>query len=496
MQISNLLAETDYVASVRGLSFDGDGEWSDDVEFSTIAAPPMTAVPDTMSLENSILEANAITIQWLEPNDNGSAIINYDIEITDQAFWSDDDTYYDLAPTLRHQRIPDLAAATDYTVRIRATNNDGDGAWSSATVLRTREAGSDPEIDTPAVSIHSDFLVTNMVAYKNQLYIGFGRNVLRFDEGSDTFVAIRESSHSYNALGISPADDLLVLGFVGGGYETFNGNTTWRVFDTNDPDGQPLYPGGPYATLGNRLWAIRNGNTVSSTVSVVGTTGANPAWIDYTPIGPKHQPLTNIYSVNDTIVVGAADGLYVYNRVDNFESEADRFRNISPEFQFAPSPENYRYGGAFLHRLYLNTRRGFVRTDGRDLYEDITYYFNGPQLQEFGGPIQGFAVDAHVGYILMRPPYINTALDFQTWLLVIDDFVDVVTGQENLAIRPIQFFSVGDIRSMYTFHSQETGHTHLFMVGQQNVNATSIVPIAWRMRLACTARVAQQRRWR
>ena len=80
------------------------------------------------------LNATSLFVNWDAPDNIGPVITDYDVEYSlDGVLFSD----WDHTGRVRRARITDLAANTSYYVRVRAVNDEGEGAWSGSSVVVT-----------------------------------------------------------------------------------------------------------------------------------------------------------------------------------------------------------------------------------------------------------------------------------------------------------------------------------------------------------------------
>ncbi len=115
-------------------------------------AKPTVTVTSPTNVTNLI-------VTWGEPVNTGPDITGYDVEYRQgNAAWSDDncrgttdtkDNCDDIPPTDTTTTITGLAANTSYSVRVRATNSEGDSAWTMVTGSTNRNRADDSENDAP-----------------------------------------------------------------------------------------------------------------------------------------------------------------------------------------------------------------------------------------------------------------------------------------------------------------------------------------------------------
>ncbi|PRD23333.1 UNVERIFIED_CONTAM: Fndc3a [Trichonephila clavipes] len=111
----------------KALNSAGAGPFSESVSCQT---PPSS--PGAVSTANikTIVGASTIALSWKEPNNHGSPILSYNIEIGDALHTTDGDN-----PEIC---IEGLVPETTHKVRIQAINSVGPGSFSSSIKLVTR----------------------------------------------------------------------------------------------------------------------------------------------------------------------------------------------------------------------------------------------------------------------------------------------------------------------------------------------------------------------
>ena len=119
--------------SAAGAICTPDGEPLSAPATATIAGPAAEA-PDAPSAPTLATGPTWIEASWAAPDDNGSAITDYDVHYRPSGGnWTDANH----AGTSRTKRIESLATDTDHEVRVRATNAEGTGDWSASASART-----------------------------------------------------------------------------------------------------------------------------------------------------------------------------------------------------------------------------------------------------------------------------------------------------------------------------------------------------------------------
>ena len=144
-RIGSLTPDTAYEVRVRASNAEGASDWSPGASGRTDASaePPDAPSTPTLTAGTTWLEAS-----WTAPSDNGSAITDYDVHYRETGGNWQDASH---AGTTTTKRIEDLTADTSYEVRVRASNPEGAGDWSSAASGRTAAADSVSEGDVRLV---------------------------------------------------------------------------------------------------------------------------------------------------------------------------------------------------------------------------------------------------------------------------------------------------------------------------------------------------------
>ncbi|GFX61355.1 fibronectin type-III domain-containing protein 3A [Trichonephila clavipes] len=126
-EVKSLIPATVYLFQVQALNSAGAGPFSEPVSCQT---PPSS--PGAVSTANikTIVGASTIALSWKEPNNHGSPILSYNIEIGDALHTTDGDN-----PEIC---IEGLVPETTHKVRIQAINSVGPGSFSSSIKLVTR----------------------------------------------------------------------------------------------------------------------------------------------------------------------------------------------------------------------------------------------------------------------------------------------------------------------------------------------------------------------
>jgi len=122
---------TGYVAYAQSYNAAGWGGWSAGVGFNTLPTAPDAGAAPTVS---DILPDGA-SISWAAPNNGGSGITGYDVQVaTDAGYTANVQT---VAAASVPKAITGLGPGLVHYVRWRAKNAYGAGAWSASTIFTT-----------------------------------------------------------------------------------------------------------------------------------------------------------------------------------------------------------------------------------------------------------------------------------------------------------------------------------------------------------------------
>ncbi len=144
---------TSYVVDVVARdSAGGTGRIAVHIDVLDVPEPPGRPPPPTVSASGS----TALLVDWTIPPNDGPVITDYDVEYRAPGAR----TYQDARYVGRETRttITALSPATQYEVRVRASNDEGAGAWSETSRGETAGDGGDepePPADAPDLVVES-----------------------------------------------------------------------------------------------------------------------------------------------------------------------------------------------------------------------------------------------------------------------------------------------------------------------------------------------------
>ena len=130
---------TNYVIQVRAENSVGSSQWSPSSDtFSVAARAPEEPSPVTLDPGNT-----SMTVLWQAPQDNGSAITDYDVRYRQHGThtWTEWDASTDSTAT--SVTVTGLTNNTSYHFQVRASNGQGDSSWSPFTPVFWRPGRPD-----------------------------------------------------------------------------------------------------------------------------------------------------------------------------------------------------------------------------------------------------------------------------------------------------------------------------------------------------------------
>jgi hypothetical protein len=148
--VSGMAENTLYYWRVRGANAAGSGPWSPVWSFTTLTVPKAPAAPELVAPGNgtSGIARNAPLV-W----DSVPGAMSYHLQLTIRSDFSL--VQFDTAGlTTTTFTTPKLASSTIYYWRVSATNDVGEGAWSSAWSFETIGASGVPLEVVPAAPLH------------------------------------------------------------------------------------------------------------------------------------------------------------------------------------------------------------------------------------------------------------------------------------------------------------------------------------------------------
>lgn len=209
---------------------------------------------------------------------------------------------------------------------------------ASGRIVAKLNVGTTDEFRWDAVYIHGSAVATDIVTY--------------YDTGTP-------STKVYVAFGAAAA-------------YIYGSDTTWTVSTITGTGKNAVY----WTVSRGTLWKSESASTVRSSTAPLN--GGSWSGTTYN-IGDANRPITELYSHDDTVVVGKEDGYWKYHRVYNDGGSADLFKNITNEFVTQPNDRHFKGGAEFIDgMLYMPLGRGGMMRDGRGILEDVSDIFTKP----------------------------------------------------------------------------------------------------------------------
>ena len=127
--ITGLEGVATYEVRVRAESSAGEGPWSAASSLATNAGVPDAPTAPTLALGT----AGQITVGWTAPHNGGSALTGFKVQYKRSADSTWSTHSFSSSGATTSTIIGSLTTGTKYDVQVRATNSEGDGAWSATT---------------------------------------------------------------------------------------------------------------------------------------------------------------------------------------------------------------------------------------------------------------------------------------------------------------------------------------------------------------------------
>ena len=190
---------------VRAQNSGGWGAWSDPPASATTRA----GVPDAPTLTTRSTTPTTIRLRWTEPNDNGDAIIKYQIEVSEDGSVDSWESLNDnVQPTVMEYEYTVTASGAERYFRVRAVNGMGAGRWSG-----TKSAVAPPG------SLYSFWAEPNgsnaiLITWSPPDDATKGSTVTRYElevstDGGTTYTSLRSlgaTERTFNHTGLKPGD--------------------------------------------------------------------------------------------------------------------------------------------------------------------------------------------------------------------------------------------------------------------------------------------------
>lgn len=291
-------------------------------------------------------------------------------------------------------------------------------------------------------------------------YAAVGPLVLRWDETYDFWESVYFEPASTQATGIASFNDVVYVGY-GLTVAYIRGNdTTWTK--ASGGSGEDTYAQF-WTVQDNRLWK-------NETANVLRYSTANPAtattWGTKYTVGEASAPITALYTLNYSIVVGTETGLHTWS-----EQEL-RFRNVVNEFASNPDADNFSKGVVRGGWLYVNTaKQGLRRFNGFHI-QDLSELLISPRLSSYGGRIRAITQDQQQIFMLMDTPTVDTSTSKTTRLVALREL------EEEWQLHTLANVAIGDINALAVAGTYLYGFGRLY---NSDVAGYSTSALRWKL---------------
>lgn len=205
--LSGLNSSTNYEVMVKAVTSTGESAHQNQFQGNFIASTTAITIPAKPAAPTVVRQAEpgALTVSWVEPNNGGSAILDYNVEIsTDALLWTPITTTANLSLS-----VTNLNTAPTYYFRVKARNSVGFSDPSDASVGIT--TGALP--GAPGTPVPGTQVVINSVPLTWSAAAANGFAITRYDveystpyiSGDDPVVVAANTGLSYTVLGLTNA---------------------------------------------------------------------------------------------------------------------------------------------------------------------------------------------------------------------------------------------------------------------------------------------------
>ena len=206
---TSLTPGTAYTYRIRAVNSAGNAGWSNTPSATTTATAKPDAITDLAATKDATNGATEIDLAWTAPDNNGEAITSYTLQRKEGS-----GNYADVSPapvaTATSYTDTGLTPATAYTYRIRATNSEGDAAWSNEPSETTDNAAPAKITDLAAALPSSDPYRSMALTWTAPINNGaaISSYTLQRKSGSGSYAnvstTIGASATSYTDTGLTP----------------------------------------------------------------------------------------------------------------------------------------------------------------------------------------------------------------------------------------------------------------------------------------------------
>ena len=235
--ISSLDNGVEYQVQVRAGNVAGNGDWSDRA----------TATPDTLpgkSNAPTVARANeALDVSWTAPSNSGSALTGFKVghcsaSCNNDGSWTSKTVS---GGSTTSTTITGLTNGTSYQVKVRATNDLGDGPWSNATSRTPSTAPSQPSKPTLSASDRRIAVSWDAPANGGATISDYDVQYKKTSDNTWTDANHSGASRSRAISGLTNGAEYEVQVRA----ENVAGDGAWSDSETATPDVLPSTPGAP-----------------------------------------------------------------------------------------------------------------------------------------------------------------------------------------------------------------------------------------------------------
>ena len=380
-----------YVVEVRASSGAGEREKTATQTITVAVTDVDTEAPGKPNAPNvSAASATSLSVSWSAPANDGPAITDYDHRhrtASPEGNWTE---VTGTASTALSATIAGLAEGTSYDVQVRATNDEGTGAWSDSGTEST-DANAAPTFDSPStfnaaenqttagtVEASDDDTDDNITGYAitggaDQAFFSIGAT-----DGALTFKSAPNFEDAKDIVSVDPANAagnnqyVVVVTATSGAVEREKTATQTITVTVTDVAGEA--PGKPAAPN------VSSASATSLTVSWTAPANAGPPITDYdhrhrtSPDGSWTEVADTASTALSATIAGLADGTSydVQVRATNDEGTGDWSDSgtDSTDANAAPSFDS----SATFSAAENQTVAGTVRASDSDADDSITGY--------------------------------------------------------------------------------------------------------------------------
>ena len=205
--LTSLNPSTNYEIMIKAVTSTGESAHQDEFQRSITASTLAITVPSKPAAPTVVRQAGpgALTVSWVAPDNGGSAILDYNVEIsTDSLSWTPITTTANLSLS-----VTNLNTAPTYYFRVKARNSIGFSDPSDASIGIT--TGALP--GAPGTPVPGTQVVINSVPLTWSAAANNGFVITRYDveystpyiSGDDPVVVAANTGLSYTVLGLANA---------------------------------------------------------------------------------------------------------------------------------------------------------------------------------------------------------------------------------------------------------------------------------------------------